>query len=74
MKYRQHKGGLSESMATVRDIAATRQAMFDALGLDATASLDVKPYGYDSRIGWDTHIVTVEGYGVVGFTDGPVTL
>jgi peptidoglycan hydrolase-like protein with peptidoglycan-binding domain len=27
---------------------------------------------WDYRIGWDTHIVTVDGYGVYGFTDGPV--
>ena len=32
----------------------------------------VKQYCYDGRIGWDTHIVTVEGYGVFGFTDAPV--
>ncbi|AHC30525.1 hypothetical protein CC53_gp108 [Rhizobium phage vB_RleS_L338C] len=32
----------------------------------------VKPYGWDERIGWETHIVLVSGYGVFGFTDGPL--
>jgi hypothetical protein len=27
---------------------------------------------YDERIGWHTYIVTLEGYGVLGFTDGPL--
>lgn len=34
--------------------------------------LRVQPYMRDERIGWDTHIVTIDGYGVAGFTDGPV--
>jgi hypothetical protein len=34
--------------------------------------LKVAPYGgVDKRCGWDTYIVTIEGYGVMGFTDGP---
>lgn len=28
--------------------------------------------GIDERIGWDTYIVHLEGYGVLGFTDGEV--
>lgn len=32
----------------------------------------VVPYsGVDSRNGWNTHIVHLAGYGVLGFTDGP---
>lgn len=31
----------------------------------------VKPYGFDDRIDWDAHIVTVNGV-VVGFTNGPL--
>jgi len=50
----------------------------------------VSPYGFDARIGWDTHIVTVRNrigdrwvfgdhvtpdyFGAVGFTDGPAQL
>jgi len=43
---------------------------------DIEAGLDVRPYDPlgldDTRIGWHTHIVTLEGYGVLGFTDGPL--
>lgn len=35
-----------------------------------TASrIKIEPYGFDERIGWDTHIVTVEGIGPLGFID-----
>ena len=30
----------------------------------------VEPYTFDARIGWKTHIVTIDG-NAVGFTDGP---
>jgi hypothetical protein len=26
--------------------------------------------GMDERIGWDTYLVSVRGYGVFGYTDG----
>ncbi len=32
----------------------------------------VEPYGFDERINWQTHIVTLTGYGVLGYTDSPV--
>jgi hypothetical protein len=32
----------------------------------------IEPYGYDQRIGWYTYIVSMEGYGVFGFTNGPL--
>lgn len=33
----------------------------------------IEPYGgFDERIGWNTHIVYLPGYGVLGFTDGPL--
>lgn len=42
--------------------------------------IEVRPYGgvayetpiYDKRIGWTTYVVTMPGYGVLGFTDGPL--
>lgn len=77
MKYRQHRGGLSESLETTREIAATKEAIALEASLElgrvvTNREIAVEPYGYDHRILWDTHIVTVEGYGVLGFTDGPV--
>jgi hypothetical protein len=37
----------------------------------STASIGMRPYGYDARIDWDTYIVTVNGEGM-GFTNGPL--
>lgn len=33
--------------------------------------IHVTPYGYDDRIGWNDHIIVVEGFGVFGFADAP---
>ncbi len=35
-------------------------------------TVEIKPYGYDKRIGWDTNIVTLKDYGVFGFTNKSV--
>lgn len=37
-------------------------------------TVEIKPYGFDKRTNWDTHIVTLKDYGVVGFTDSEVPL
>lgn len=34
--------------------------------------MHVNFYCIDDRIGWDTHIVIVDSYGIQGYTDGPV--
>lgn len=68
-------------MATTIEIDATATALLSAMqpvmapwGVDLTPEMIlVKPYGgMDERIGWDTYIVTIEGHGVYGFTDGPL--
>lgn len=81
MKFREHRGGLAESMDTVIEVSdgeallehvrnlAQRWPTFPAITAE---TVHVEPYGRDERIGWDTHIVTLDGYGVLGFTDGPV--
>lgn len=80
MKFREHRGGLSESMATTIDVAdraalvayvARQLEPFHFTPAEIEAGLAVEPYGYDKRIDWDTHIVTLKRYGVLGFTDGP---
>lgn len=78
MKFREHRGTLDDSMATVVDLP-DREALiahcWTLLGpfkhLFKEADLKVKPYCMDQRIGWNTHIVTLANYGVLGFTDGP---
>lgn len=72
MKYREHRGGLADSMKTVREIQPSLDALAVILKVPPS-SITVEKYGgYDKRIGWDTHIVCVEGR-PIGFTDGPVT-
>jgi len=79
MKLRQHRGGLEESMATTIEIEPTMEALLAAVRASmsplsvADDSLSVKPYGFDKRINWDTHIVEIQGFGVYGFTDGPLS-
>lgn len=82
MKFREQRGGFSESMATITEIPPTKEALVTLLNLRCVVSYTIKDpdcvtvYGYggvDSRCGWDTHLVVVEGK-AVGFTDGPLRL
>jgi hypothetical protein len=88
MKLRQHRGGYDESMATVIDIEPTKAALLQAImnteliGLPSNLIEDqvtVEPYSFDAypssldpRNGWNTHLVTIQGWGVYGYTDGPL--
>jgi len=38
---------------------------------DETVRVEKYGRGIDTRIGWDTHIVMIDGWGPAGFTDGP---
>jgi hypothetical protein len=75
-----HRGDLADSMATEKEMAPTMQAVVQHLrgaeiwmGEDISLEdVTVKPYGYDSRIGWDIHLVLYKGY-PYAFTDGPLS-
>lgn len=76
--YREHRGSLEDSMATRQPLDRSRAAItayinciYDTLNISAD-QLVIKPYAHDERIGWDSYIITVEGTGVLGFTNGPV--
>jgi len=77
MKFRQHRGSLADSMATVvelRDRAALAEYCRELLRPYAfefpDEALKIVPYSSDARIGWDPQsLVTIEGYGVMGMTD-----
>jgi hypothetical protein len=82
MKFREHRGGFEDSMSTTVEVSdrAALMAHFRKLAepwptfppiTDDTVHIE-SYYGIDERNGWDTHIVTLDGYGVLGFTDGPV--
>jgi hypothetical protein len=78
MKYRQHRSTLAESLKTVVEIPATFDALWEEVRKTITLpetfreDLSMAFYCKDDRTGWDTYIVTIDMYGVVGFTDGPL--
>jgi hypothetical protein len=83
MKFREHRGGLAESMETLVELPDRAALVAYCKKLLTDWQFDVKdndvvveqytPNG-DKRIGWDQlYIVSITGYGVMGFTDGPAT-
>lgn len=73
-KYRPQRGGLEESMketVELADFAALRAHLAESWPEAVLGTVEVKPYEYDARIGWNTHLVCVNG-DAMGYTDGPV--
>lgn len=63
-----------ETVVTVesrQDLETHCRRLLEPYGVPVN-ELTIKPYCYDERIDWDTHMVSVAGYGVIGFTDGPL--
>jgi hypothetical protein len=77
--FRDYKKSFIESMITVQEFDSKKR-LIDYFKLSHSESvkehdfskITIKPYGYDSRVKWDTYIVHLENYGVLGFTNGPV--
>lgn len=79
IRFRQHRGGLDESMRTAVNVSS-RQDILDQfepwmLGVPAGEKADQSKLcfhysGYDDRNGWDTYLVTYEGLGVLGQANG----
>ena len=79
MKFREHRGALEDSMATLVELPDRKALLAHCRKLLAPyqfhfsdPALKVYRYRFDARINWDTHIVIIKGYGVMGFTDAPV--
>ncbi len=78
MKFRPQRGGLAEAMREVVELDNLEQLKHHIrnmyhLGCGSKLGVvKVEKYGsgIDERIGWDTHLVTLDG-SPVGFTDGP---
>jgi hypothetical protein len=81
MKYRPHRETLADAMAEVVEVA-DRAALVEHMRnlvidwyppdeLPTMENTEIKPYGFDARINWDTHIVLVNGR-AWGFTNGPL--
>lgn len=76
MKFREHRGSLEESMATCIDVVDKSELI---IHLHKTLEknwfkfddedVHIAPYSYDERTGWHTFIVTIDRFGVVGFTN-----
>lgn len=80
--FRLHKGPLSESMKTVREVKS-KQDILDYVYLDDQFKgkelefVKIEPYCFDDRNKWDTYTVKCHFKGeinfeVVGYTNGPV--
>lgn len=55
-------------METMEEIEPTKEALCQYFGVE---DLYLEWYAFDTRIDWDTYIVTNK-HGVLGFTDGPL--
>ena len=78
--YRDNTGRLGESLADVR-VFKNKAELINSLVERFNESeselipeinentVHVKFYTYDNRIGWPTHKVTIDNYGLVGFTN-----
>lgn len=66
MKYRPQRRSLAEAMACIVELP-DRAALIARLAAELgpwgyaveDADVRVTPYGFDARIGWDTHLVTL---------------
>jgi hypothetical protein len=82
MKFREHRGNLAESMETMVEfqdkqalVAHLRYLLrpFNFRVEDKDVAARLYSTSGDQRIGWEkVYVVTVHGYGVVGFSDSPI--
>jgi hypothetical protein len=74
--FRPHRGGFDESMALVEEVPTlcelTNIAGKIVNGLVSGGMIRCSHYCFDERNKWNTYIITVDGVGVIGFTNGPI--
>lgn len=80
MLFREHRGGLQESMKTVVDLQDRAglieyiRKLLDGWGVTVTDdTVDLVKYNDhgDARIGWDElYVVTIKWFGVIGWANG----
>lgn len=79
-RFRPQRGGLRQSLdeskyweVLTRDILL---AHLQQLAMPPSRIVSIEPYGFDPRIGWDTHLVLCAyqdgSVQPAGFTDGPL--
>lgn len=76
MRVRQHRGSLADSLLTVKQVPATKEALADHINntLDfpvkfGPGSIRVLDQGYDDRIGWNNYLIIINGMGPYGYCD-----
>jgi hypothetical protein len=76
-RFREHRGQFDDSLKTLAlvdgfdGLVAHIAALLKPWGVEVTPDkVRAEPYYFDPRTGWDDWIITLDGYGVVGFTDG----
>lgn len=69
VKFRWHRGGLAESMATM--VEDTPEKIRGLVRQQFPGEITSQFYTRDDRIGWDTHIVLSDGQ-AVGFANGDI--
>lgn len=67
MKFRPQRATLKEAMLECVELPDNLEALARHLNI-SVADISVTAYGFDARIGWDTHLITTKD-GVLGFTD-----
>ena len=80
MKFREHRGSLNESLQTLVDLddfdalVEHIKTLFAEMGAGAPPvnhdTVRSEFYVYDPRIKWQTWLISVDGWGPVGMTDG----
>jgi hypothetical protein len=80
--YRPHRGSLADAMREVVEVNDFAQLVrhmrrgveswYPPAAMPTMENTTIEPYGFDDRIGWDTHIVLVKGE-AWGFTNGALT-
>lgn len=77
IKYRDHRHTLDESMKTVQE-SRTKKEFYDYIR-ESISPFDFRTeklrrawYGWDQRIQWNTYLISLEDYGVLGMADGDI--
>ena len=77
MRFREHRGNLYDSLKTTIEIK-DKQELYEILREDlnhfyfdfSIDDMQCIPQGFDRRCGWDTYLITIKNFGVIGMTDG----
>lgn len=76
MLFRYHRGGLAESLETTINIK-DKQELYKILQDELKRwnfffnieDIECIDYGYDNRCNWQTYLISIKNFGVVGMTN-----